>query len=427
MTSTESIAVGDLDTVMASVGNQIFSYLPLGSLLSGSSSPMLVNTTFHDCIFQCLGQYESLSLSACSHLRKINDDQLIGLVRKIIEVQNGASCTPHTQAQDDASVVAVRRRRTHHACLGSGNCTQSTIKVRHLDLSRCRSILGGGVSYCLQHMPNIEQIILASASRFSCSENDFASGLELNKLEFLDISGCSRVDSVGFRDILTRTVPRANNIRHLDLSGCSARIDDSIVDPLLRCINLECLNLSGSKITEAGLGALCYVHREKLKRLSLRECKEIHLPRLLCTVFDEISRLVVDHSQNAIDSGDFQRFIPEKLLKSVPPGKCNIYFLSLIAVMSMRSEHYGGEQLVDLSIASDNLMASFKGKDEEVHGQNNNNRKGRMFGNLEMLDISLVGNRRIKLQGCASMIAWLNGGLLTEVSDPIFCSILLAL
>ena len=32
-----------------------------------------------------------------------------------------------------------------------------------------------------------------------------------------------------------------------------------------------------------------------------------------------------------------------------------------------------------------------------------------IFGQLEQLDISLIGNRGIRLEGCLATIAWLNG------------------
>lgn len=39
----------------------------------------------------------------------------------------------------------------------------------------------------------------------------------------------------------------------------------------------------------------------------------------------------------------------------------------------------------------------------------------RLFGKLEKLDIGLLGNRGIKLQGCLATISWLNGRRLKQV------------
>lgn len=101
-TGEEENAAG-LNRVMAAVGYHVFSYLPLGSIINGHRSPILTNTVFHDAAFVCLGQTESLSLS-CPHLRKIDDETLIRLVRNVIEL---------SEAHHPGYTRLVDRRRGH--------------------------------------------------------------------------------------------------------------------------------------------------------------------------------------------------------------------------------------------------------------------------------------------------------------------------
>ncbi len=75
----------NLATVMSAVGPQIFSFLPLGSLLNGLRSPALVSKSFNDSIYTSIGDREVLDVSQCAHLRKITDDSLSTLVLTVLE------------------------------------------------------------------------------------------------------------------------------------------------------------------------------------------------------------------------------------------------------------------------------------------------------------------------------------------------------
>ena len=61
----------NLNNIMAAVGDQIYSFLPIGSLLCGSKSPMLVNTIFHDGVYQCLNLYASHHVHICVECCKL--------------------------------------------------------------------------------------------------------------------------------------------------------------------------------------------------------------------------------------------------------------------------------------------------------------------------------------------------------------------
>lgn len=269
-----------LNNAIAAVGHQIFSYLSTGSLLCGSASPTLVNRTFHDAVFQCLAQSKTLSLS-CRHLRKINDEQLIKLIRKIVEMARRSN-----QRQGGILEGAIGLRDVH----GRQSNVSCHIKVMDLDLSRCRFIRGEGVYYCLKHMSSIRRILLSAASRLDVYHS-FANGLvcdtlNCNKLEYVDFSGCSRVDPTAASSFVT--VVSAVNLRHLDLSGVSAQMSDKIIGTVAYCNKLGSLSLAGSKkVTAFGVGLISYICRDTLKSLNLRGCEGVHLPKLLmATGFD---------------------------------------------------------------------------------------------------------------------------------------------
>lgn len=134
-------ATTNLSTVIAAVGPQIFSFFPLGSLINGHRSPLLVSTIFHDSVFLCLGQSETLNLSSCPHLRKLSDKSLIRLIRNIVEI-----CGAHHPEYPRY----VERRRVHN-CSGMEGCP-CPIKAVHLDLSRCRFLKREGVYFALKHV-----------------------------------------------------------------------------------------------------------------------------------------------------------------------------------------------------------------------------------------------------------------------------------
>jgi hypothetical protein len=63
-------------TVFSAVGSRIFSFLPLGSLLNGYSSPLLVCKSFYENFYLEMVDREILDFSQCSHLRRITDEVL---------------------------------------------------------------------------------------------------------------------------------------------------------------------------------------------------------------------------------------------------------------------------------------------------------------------------------------------------------------
>ena len=238
----------NINEVMAAVGPQIFSYLPIGSLLNGRHSPMLANTIFHDNVYLCLGQSKTLSLSQNQNLRAINDEQLTALIRKIVEISEASNPEECSSTSNVVGAAAAERRRRTHDCSDVANC-RCTMKVTHLDLSRCRSLTGSGIHYCLKHTPHVRRILLSSASRFDARES-FADGnivdaLTLPRLEHLDLSCCGRVDSVALKNFMSVVLP--HNIRHLDLAGASSMIDDDVFGTLALCQNLENLALNGAR------------------------------------------------------------------------------------------------------------------------------------------------------------------------------------
>lgn len=235
------MTTSDLTDIIAAVGPTVFSYLPLGSLINGNASPLLVNKIFHGAILEYL-RAADLCFSCAPHLRKINDEQLICLVQTI---------------------------------LGKFNY----MKTKRLDLSRCRKLKGDGVIYCLKNMPNLESISLSSAARFDVTEDFKASTLETKSLQSVDVSGCTRLGTQEISCIVSKL--SVGTIRTLDLSFCSTLIGDDAAVSVARC-PLECVNVSGSKkITTFGVAIIAFVRRRTLRCLSLRGCTSVKLSVLL--------------------------------------------------------------------------------------------------------------------------------------------------
>lgn len=127
-------------------------------------------------------------------------------------------------------------------------------------------------------MPGVKRILLSSGIRFDASDNFEdedcfmaifnPSNLDLPNLEYLDVAGCTKLNSRGIQDLFTHI--RGHDIWHLDISGCSTLVDDSIAAPVAAlCHNLECLSLAGSKFTTYGAGIIAYCCRSTLRSLSL--------------------------------------------------------------------------------------------------------------------------------------------------------------
>eukprot|EP00970_Alexandrium_tamarense_P004747 scaffold784_cov173-Alexandrium_tamarense.AAC.2 len=403
---TISSAPLDLHTIISTVGTIIFSFFPLGSLLNGHDSPFLVSTIFHDSIYQSLGQTESLFLSQCSHLRKINDEQLIRFVRNIVEISD---------AHHPEYTRLVERRRNHVWSLSRG--CPCPLKVKHLDLSKCRFLRGEGVHYCLKHMPNVERISLSSLQRFDPENHLVGGGLWdhldfTEKLEYLDVSECTKVGHDALNSITD--VIRGHKILHLDLSGCSTQMDDSISGPIVGyCRNVECLSVAGSKkITSVGVGIIAYLCRNTLRCLNLSGCERVNLPLLMAHHSYKIMSMIRARLQN----NNHQAIAPPNFVGDLDRGFVRSYLSSLCRALQAM---YQEQSFLEMRHVSDGLMQDIKKFDERwtnPNGWTDTDSDVRLFGKLEKLDISLIGSRGMNLSGCVATIAWLNGGRLKEIS-----------
>jgi len=423
---------------MSAVGQQVFSYLPLGSLLNTNSSPIFVNITFHDAIFQMLGQATTLlNLSQCKHLRCINDIQLINLIQKIVEI-----CHPEVTAATTTDTIQRRRRRRHDECRSSqvAAACSSSIKVTQLDLSRCRHIHGQAILYCLKHMPNIQRIILSSASRFDplttfTQQANNNAALQLsNKLQYIDISGCSKVDTTSFQSFISVLQP--SKLLHLDLSGISSMINDEIFTILGRyCYKLESLSLAGAtKVTDYGAGLISYICRDTLKSLNLRGCEKVHLPKLLALAAFDLSTLINDNVDN------HQAILPPNYVRSHDTISKRQYYSNLFNSMKIMFRVVDDDTMADWIESSRSHMSRYKTleqqwresywnestdqQQQQQQQQQQEEEESPFFGKLEQLDISLIGNRSIRLEGCLATIAWLNGGRLRHVNTSGLDSVL---
>ena len=394
----------DLNKVIAAVGQQIFSYLPLGSLICGHRSPFLINTIFHDSIFQQLGQVPSLSLSGCSHLRKINDVQLISLIQKIV----GISCEEQNTS-------------------ASTNCL---LKIVHLDLSRCRNLRGDAIHYAMKHLPNLKRILLSSSARFDPTATFAGDNIEpllMNKLEYIDMAGCSKVESTSLKNFysILNLPGKSSKLLHLDLGGASAMLDDELFGSLaLSCTTLESLSLAGAKkISTFGVGLISWICRDTLKALNISGCEGVDLPKLLMATSFEIMSLI---STN-IHTNHRSILPPNYMRGDTATLSTQPYFAALCASMSsMMSSHSLVEDVINIS---NRYITGFKRLEqqwEQNYWGTRERREPRIFGKLEQLDISLVGKKRTPLQGCVATIAWLTGGRLAHVKLDGLDSVLLS-
>eukprot|EP00571_Detonula_confervacea_P005886 CAMPEP_0172330892 /NCGR_PEP_ID=MMETSP1058-20130122/61640_1 /TAXON_ID=83371 /ORGANISM="Detonula confervacea, Strain CCMP 353" /LENGTH=318 /DNA_ID=CAMNT_0013048127 /DNA_START=487 /DNA_END=1440 /DNA_ORIENTATION=- len=256
-------------------------------------------------------------------------------------------------------------------------------------------------------MPNVKRVKLSSATRFDVT-NHFAEGacLQTVKLEYLDVSECPILDNEGIKRLVTTCQGKV--IRHLDLSGCSKLIDDSIAGTIAFCQNLECINLAGAvNVTSFGIGIIAYICRRTLRCLSLRECVGVDLPRLLMCHSDELIDLA--------GSEDDHRVLPPNF--EGDDNDRRLYITALCSVLVQMNRVH--DNVADILHMSQRYMASFKKLDKKwatIWGSSEErSSEGRMFGQLENLDLGYVGTEDIRLEGCLSIIAWLNEGRLKQV------------
>jgi hypothetical protein len=376
-------AVVNLNDITAAVGPTIFFYLPIGSLLNGYSSPLLVNKIFRGAILEYLREAECLSFSQCPHLRKINDDQLICPAQRIL----GGSIY---------------------------------LKTKQLDLSRCRQLKGEGVIFCLRSMPNIESVCLSSATRFHVTDisNDSSLLAAVEHLKYVDISGCKKLGTPEI-SCLASTLS-GSIIRVLDFSGCSTLIGDgAAVSVAEHCHNLECVSVSWSKkLTTFGVAIIAFVCRSTLRCLSLRGCQSVRLTTLL---YAHARACPVTELFRWWDSGEDVSVIRSQLTGSSSDNSflTASYVKALIDAL-LPLVNVNGPIFAQLQDESERLMDLCKEYEERWknhYGWVDRNDEHSLFGRLEKLDIS----DSYPIHGCdaevrvLAVISWLNKGRLREI------------
>ena len=365
------MTTSDLTDIIAAVGPTVFSYLPIGSVINGFVSPLLVNKIFHGAILEHL-RAADLCFSSAPHLRKINDEQLICLVRTI---------------------------------LGKFN----SMKTKRLDLSRCRKLKGDGVIYCLKNMPNLESISLSSAARFDVTEDFKASTLEIKSLQSVDVSGCSRLGTQEISCIATKL--SVGKIRILDLSFCSTLIgDDAAVFVARHCPNLECVNISGSKkITTFGVAIIAFVRRRTLRCLSLRGCTSVKLSVLLYNHALGLANELLSWRESGHDylsllcrmtgSSDENAFLTASYVQALADSLLPLAYGQINTRWQEESE-----RLICLCKEYERQWASHYGWETTDDTP--------LFGRLENLDFDYTGDDSRAL----AMISWLNKGQIRQLA-----------
>ncbi len=361
----------DLTDITAAVGPTIFSFLPLGSLLNGLSSPLLVNKIFRAAIFEHLKEAACISFSPYPHLRKIKDDQLICLVRNI---------------------------------LGESTC----LKTKYLDLSKCRNLKGDGIIFCLKSMPNIERICLSSAMRFQITNNFHDPTLKeaIKRLHYVDVSGCTKLNTDGI-SCLASTLP-GSNIRVLDFSSCSTQIgDDAAMSVAENCYNLECINVSGStKLTTFGVAIISYICRRTLRCLSVSGCKSVSISTLL---FSHARACPLNVFAQWRDSGEDVSVLRRNLRGENNDDNSFLTPAYVEALIEALHPVLNSPLLVE----SDRIMRLCKEYEERWGHRQADRHEEKLFGQLEKLDIS---DNTSTYDGVLVVISWLNKGKLREIN-----------
>ena len=412
----ETPPVADLTAVISASGAHLLSYLPLGALITGQQSPTLVSTAFYDAVYHALGtQFSALCFSGCPHLRKLDDEALIKIIRNIIEI---------SQAHHPEYNRPVERRRGH-VCEHTITCPCPINSIKYLDLSRCRSIKGEGVHFALKHLPNVRRISLSGAKRLDwlthfVSERiipDCYNKVQVPKLEAVDISACPKIDNLGVRSFLGSV--KGHQIRVLDLSGCSTKTSDEIAGPISAyCRNLESISLAGmKKITAYGVGLIAYCCRDTLRSLNVRHCSKIHLMELLWRRVQHMATLLTNS-----DDQQEGNLPPEAIYPPAYAGDISnvgwayatyreIFSLSINQVLQLSQ---GDNWLERVSQIYEENFLEFEERNDM--NRNSTSNINNMFGKLEHLDIGHIGKKGYIISGCLAAIAWLNGGRIRELN-----------
>lgn len=378
----------DLTDITAAVGPTIFSYLPLGSLLNGLSSPLLVNKIFRGAILEYLQEATCISFSQCPHLRKINDAQLICLVENML----GES---------------------------------GSLKTKRLDLSKCRNLKGDGIMFCLKSMPNIEWLSVSKATRFHITNNFRNSSLmdAIKHLQHVDVSGCPKLNTQEI-SCLASTLS-GSNIRVLDFSGCSTLIDDdALLSVAEHCHYLESVDVSGSKkLTVFGVAIVSYICRSTLRCLSLHGCESVQLAYLLyshamsCPLnvivqwreSEEDDLSVLRRNLTIGGNNDENSFLT--------PAYVDVFIKALQPLSD-------GPAFARERRRSENLMRLCREYEErwgQRYGWAERHDEHSLFGQLEKLDLSNTAPKYSRLvepvlMRTFAIISWLNKGKLREIN-----------
>ncbi|KAK1739467.1 hypothetical protein QTG54_010010 [Skeletonema marinoi] len=383
---SSSITAADLTDIVAAVGPTIFSYLPVGSLLNGISSSLLVNKIFRGAILEYLQEAACLSFSQCPHLRKINDDQLIRLVQRM---------------------------------LGDSTC----LKTKQLDLSKCRKLKGEGVIFCLKSMPNIEKLSLSSATRFHITGNNFNDPsvmAAMKHLKHMDVSGCSKLNTPEICCLSSNL--SGSNIRVLDFSGCSTLIgDDAAVSVAEHCHNLESINVSGSrKLTTFGVTIIAFVCRSTLRCLSLRGCESVKLTTLL---YSHAREFPVNQLLQWWYSGEDISVLRHNVMEGNNNDNSFITRDYVDVVIAALKRIVDGPVFTTEQDESERLLGLCKEYEERWtnhYGWVDRRGEQPLFGRLEKLDISdsypIFCLSDPELAGVVAIISWFNRGKLREIN-----------
>ena len=397
MSEDDRLGNADLNDVIASVGQHVFSYLPLGSVLNGFNSPALVNTAFRSAVIECLGQAEELSFSRCPHLRRIDDAALAGLAGAIGD-----------------GISAGR---------ADGRPPRPALRLRRLDLSRCRTLTGRGVRSVLGDAAGLESVVLSGASRVTCGDafppggDAPDGGREASapaNVRYVSLEGCSRVDAAD----LNHARHAIRGVRHLDLSGVSTTLDDECVSLLTSVGALESLSLAGSKrITAVSVGVVCRVHRSTLKRLNLSGCEEVYFMDIMWDAFVSMLDIYRDNRED-INDGNYGSLIPRTYVQDTP---VDVYGELLCDAIDFAWQEQRTNDMFEFTRIMVSQWIIMKAEEAEASRNVSSSPTSScvLFQELESLDISLIGNRlngSCKLHGAIPALMWLNGGRLRDIN-----------
>ncbi|KAK7989713.1 hypothetical protein PG989_010028 [Apiospora arundinis] len=144
-------------------------------------------------------------------------------------------------------------------------------KLRHLDLSRCKSLTDHGVSAIAHLTPDLEGLRLSGCSAVTDTplEHIVASTPRLTHLELEDLAELTN----GFLSKHLAKAPCASRLEHLSVSYCESISDTGMIPVIKACANLKNIEMDNTRIGDLVLAEASAMVRSRAARSSTYEAR----------------------------------------------------------------------------------------------------------------------------------------------------------